>query len=175
MDVNLTKEDHRVAVSVTKNSTEEQLLGAVQRAETASDECAILYDLFDDRFLGAKESAPTLDNDGNALQVGAMYYNSVTLTTHIWNGSGWDTTSLSANDIKVSYESNPDTNALTDAEKISVGYVDTMKIQTDALALTGMSVLSGTNLTPQTIGLTATKVISFDALTVEVGTGTPGS
>jgi len=95
MEVILTKEDHRVSVEVTKNATEEQLLGAVQRAETASDECAILYDLFSDRFLTPKESAPTLDDNGEALQVGAMYYNSVSLTTHIWNGSGWDTISVS--------------------------------------------------------------------------------
>jgi len=34
-----------------------------------------IYDTFDDRFLGVKTSDPTLDNDGNALQDGAMYFN----------------------------------------------------------------------------------------------------
>lgn len=34
-----------------------------------------IYDTFDDRFLGAKTNDPIVDNDGNALQDGAMYFN----------------------------------------------------------------------------------------------------
>ena len=34
-----------------------------------------IYDTFDDRFLGTKTVDPTLDNDGNALIDGAMYFN----------------------------------------------------------------------------------------------------
>ena len=34
-----------------------------------------IYDTFDDRFLGTKTVDPTLDNDGNALTDGAMYFN----------------------------------------------------------------------------------------------------
>ena len=29
---------------------------------------------FDDRYLGAKSSAPTVDNDGDALITGALYF-----------------------------------------------------------------------------------------------------
>ena len=32
------------------------------------------FDLFDDSFLGAKSSNPTVDNDGNALKDGALYF-----------------------------------------------------------------------------------------------------
>jgi len=35
---------------------------------------AASYDLFDDRFLGAKSSDPSVDNDGNTLVDGAMYW-----------------------------------------------------------------------------------------------------
>ncbi len=35
-----------------------------------------IYDTFDDRFLGVKTSDPLLDNDGNILQDGAIYFNS---------------------------------------------------------------------------------------------------
>lgn len=35
-----------------------------------------IYDTFDDRFLGVKASDPLVDNDGNILQDGAMYFNS---------------------------------------------------------------------------------------------------
>lgn len=37
-----------------------------------------LLDQFDDRYLGSKVIEPALDNDGNALLVGALYFDSVT-------------------------------------------------------------------------------------------------
>tara|TARA_R110000772_G_scaffold142527_2_gene252184 strand:- start:135 stop:2261 length:2127 start_codon:yes stop_codon:yes gene_type:complete len=42
-----------------------------QTAQTASE---LALDNFDDRYLGAKGSAPTLDNDGDALITGALYF-----------------------------------------------------------------------------------------------------
>lgn len=47
------------------------------------------YDSFDDRYLGAKAANPTLDNDGNALVGGTLYYNTVSLEMLLWNGSAW--------------------------------------------------------------------------------------
>ena len=49
-----------------------------------------IYDNFDDRFLGTKASDPTLDNDGNALVEGAIYYNSTTNEVKFYNGTSWD-------------------------------------------------------------------------------------
>ena len=54
------------------------------------------FDTFDDRFLGTFTTDPTLDNDGNAISVGAVYYNSVGLATKFYNGSTWDDPSQSA-------------------------------------------------------------------------------
>jgi hypothetical protein len=48
-----------------------------------------VYDQFDDRFLGAKSSDPTLDNDGNSLVTGAIYFNTTTSLMKIWNGTAW--------------------------------------------------------------------------------------
>ena len=48
-----------------------------------------VYDQFDDRFLGAKSNDPTLDNDGNALVTGAIYFNTTTSLMKIWNGTAW--------------------------------------------------------------------------------------
>jgi len=61
-------------------------------AATASDRATIesLYDTFDDRYLGTKTSDPTLDNDGNALIVGAMYFNSTENHTRFFNGAVWE-------------------------------------------------------------------------------------
>ena len=54
------------------------------------------FDTFDDRFLGTFTTDPTHDNDGNAISVGAVYYNSVELATKFYNGSSWDDPSQSA-------------------------------------------------------------------------------
>lgn len=40
-------------------------------------------------FLGAKASDPTVDNEGNPLVVGVMYYNTVSGTLRIWSGTVW--------------------------------------------------------------------------------------
>lgn len=40
-------------------------------------------------FLGEKTSDPLVDNQGNPLQIGVMYYNSVSGTLRIWNGTEW--------------------------------------------------------------------------------------
>jgi hypothetical protein len=48
-----------------------------------------LFDNFDDRYLGSKTSDPTLDNDGNALLTGALYFNSATSAMKVYTGSAW--------------------------------------------------------------------------------------
>jgi hypothetical protein len=58
-------------------------------AETARDQTLTAYDNFDDRYLGAKTSNPTLDNDGNALAAGALYFNSTDGAMRVYTGSVW--------------------------------------------------------------------------------------
>jgi hypothetical protein len=48
-----------------------------------------LLDNFDDRYLGAKTSDPALDNDGNALVLGALYFNSTDGVMKVYTASGW--------------------------------------------------------------------------------------
>lgn len=50
--------------------------GTYHSARYYAEQAAVQFDNFDDRYLGAKSSAPTLDNDGNALLNGALYYDS---------------------------------------------------------------------------------------------------
>ena len=58
-------------------------------AEAARDATLTAYDNFDDRYLGSKTSNPTLDNDGNALVGGALYFNSVSGVMNLYTGSAW--------------------------------------------------------------------------------------
>jgi hypothetical protein len=47
------------------------------------------YDNFDDRYLGPKASNPALDNDGNALVAGALYFDTTSAGMKVYTGSAW--------------------------------------------------------------------------------------
>ena len=58
-------------------------------AATSASSAATSYDQFDDRYLGDKSSDPTVDNDGNPLLTGALYYNTVLSAMKVYSGSAW--------------------------------------------------------------------------------------
>lgn len=60
-----------------------------QAAASSASAAASLYDQFDDRFLGAKSSDPSLDNDGDPLVAGQLYYNTVELVLKVYTGAAW--------------------------------------------------------------------------------------
>ncbi len=62
---------------------------AVTSAAASATSAAASYDNFDDRYLGAKSSAPTVDNDGNVLLVGALYWSTITNSFWVWSGTSW--------------------------------------------------------------------------------------
>jgi len=62
---------------------------AANAANSARDSALAAYDNFDDRYLGTKTSDPTLDNDGNALVGGALYFNSTDNAMKVYTGSAW--------------------------------------------------------------------------------------
>ena len=96
---------------------------AQSAAESARDATLAAYDNFDDRYLGPKSSAPTLDNDGNALIAGSLYFDTTTEIMKVYTGSAWVTAygpAMTAAEIKTSYESNADTNAFTDSDETNL-------------------------------------------------------
>ena len=83
-------------------ATAKAVLTAADAVATAADvvssaanaaSAAATYDGFDDRYLGSKSSAPTVDNDGNSLVVGALYYDSTGAVMKVYTASGWIATS----------------------------------------------------------------------------------
>jgi hypothetical protein len=58
-------------------------------AQSAADSALAALDSFDDRYLGQKTSDPTLDNDGNALVAGALYFNTTSNVMKVYEGSVW--------------------------------------------------------------------------------------
>ena len=59
---------------------------AAEAAQTAAETAA---DNFDDTYLGAKASDPTVDNDGDALNAGDLYFNTTSNVLRVYSGSAW--------------------------------------------------------------------------------------
>jgi len=70
--------------------------GSATAAAASAAAAAASYDSFDDRYLGPKATAPSVDNDGNSLLAGALYFNTVSLVMQVWTGSAWASISSSA-------------------------------------------------------------------------------
>ena len=120
-------------------------------AEAARDATLAAYDSFDDRYLGSKTSDPSVDNDGNALVAGSLYYNSVSEIMKLYTGSAWVAAYVSG-----------------------TGYVATSDIgvtvqayDSDLTTWAGKTAPSGT-----VVGTTDTQTLS--AKTIEAGTFTNG-
>jgi hypothetical protein len=58
-------------------------------SQAAADAALAALDSFDDRYLGQKSTAPTVDNDGNALITGALYFDTTDDAMKVWDGSNW--------------------------------------------------------------------------------------
>jgi len=78
------------ATSATNAATSETNAAAssVSAANSAAAAASSL-DSFDDRYLGQKASAPTVDNDGDALVTGALYYDTTAQEMRVYDGAGW--------------------------------------------------------------------------------------
>jgi hypothetical protein len=66
-------------------------------AQYASNVAQYTLNEFNTIYLGAKATAPTLDNDGNPLIVGALYFNTVTDIMYSWDGTSWISAIVGAN------------------------------------------------------------------------------
>jgi hypothetical protein len=115
-------------------------------AGNAATSAAASYDAFDDRYLGSKTSDPSLDNDGNALLTGALYWNSTANEMRVYSGSSWIVSYLPAS-----------------------GYATL----TGAETLTNKDLSSGTNTFPSTLA-TKTGTETLTNKTIEAGTFTNG-
>ena len=78
-------EDQKDLAVSAKNAA----VSAQGAAESARDATLAAYDSFDDRYLGAKASDPALDNDGDALAAGMLYYNTTVPEMRLYTGSAW--------------------------------------------------------------------------------------
>ena len=131
------------------------LEGVVGNAESAANSAAAAaasYDSFDDRYLGAKSSAPTVDNDGNALITGALYFNSTSNVMNVrtsaggWTAAGSNVNGTSGREVFV-----VGTNSTNSAGVSYTGSTTSFPVSYDApyvdVYLNGVKMLNGTDVT----------------------------
>ncbi len=55
-----------------------------------AEQAAAAVDGFDDTYLGAKSSDPTVDNDGDALTAGDLYFSTTANKLRVYDGTNWN-------------------------------------------------------------------------------------
>jgi hypothetical protein len=73
-------------------------------AANSAAAAAAAFDNFDDTYLGSKTSDPTVDNDGNALVSGALYFNSTANEMRVYDGANWIAASSAGTASLILYE-----------------------------------------------------------------------
>ena len=73
-------------------------------AAASAASAATALDSFDDRYLGVKSSNPTVDNDGNALVAGALYFNDSANEMRVYDGANWIAATSAGNVSLILYE-----------------------------------------------------------------------
>jgi hypothetical protein len=111
----------QAGIAATQASNASASASAALVSENAA---AASYDAFDDRYLGAKASDPTVDNDGDPLIVGALYFSTSLSVMRIWNGSTWQDASSSVNGTALRFEYTATAGQTTFAATYDVGFVD---------------------------------------------------
>ena len=117
-----------------------------------------LYDSFDDRYLGTKTSAPTVDNDGDALLTGALYFDTTTNVLGVYNGTAWEypvaeaqtaqaaaETAQTAAELAETNASTSETNAAASATAAATSETNAGNYQVSAAASEANAATSETN------------------------------
>lgn len=145
-------------------------------AESARDATLAAYDQFDDRYLGTKTSDPTLDNDGNPLVAGALYFNSTSGVMKLYTGSAWVAAYVSGNDYLLKASNLSDLpNTATARTNLGLGTTDSpqftavnignasdttvTRVSAGLIAVEGSNVLMASNI--------GTSVQAYDANTAK--------
>lgn len=95
---------------------------------------AASLDAFDDIYLGAKAADPTLDNDGDALTTGDLYFNTTTNQLMSYNGAAWQVAAAASVDGIVT---TADAVAITINSDETVDFTSDISLPDGAYALLG--------------------------------------
>ena len=143
--------DTNAATATTKAS--EAAASATSAAQSAASAATVL-DNFDDRYLGAKTSDPSTDNDGQPLIVGALYFNSTDGVMKIYSASGWLAASSAsvATMSKFKYTATSGQTVFTGAD--DAGTTLSVNVGAEIVTLNGIVLEAGTDYTPASGSIT---------------------
>ena len=148
--------ESNAATSASNASTSES------NAATSATSAAASYDSFDDRYLGAKSSSPSLDNDGDALLTGALYWDTTAEEMRVYTGTGWTAAGSAVNGTSNRQTYTATSGQTTFAITYDVGYVDVYLNGVKLLVGTDFTATSGTNIV-LTTGATSGDIIDIVA------------
>lgn len=130
-------------------------------AATSAASAATSLDNFDDTYLGAKSSDPSVDNDGDALQTGALYFNSSTNQIKYWDGSSW--TGIGVNtDIQVKVSANDTTAGYLNGKLVAgsgITLSETNDGGNETLSIGGATLPTITGIAPTVATNSATDIV----------------
>lgn len=122
-------------------------------AASSATSAATSYDSFDDRYLGSKSSSPSIDNDGDALLTGALYWDTTAEEMRVYTGTGWTAAGSAVNGTSNRQVYTATSGQTTFAITYDVGYVDVylngskLKVSTDFTATSGTNIVLATGAT----------------------------
>jgi len=130
------------ATSATNAATSETNAGnSATSAATSAASALAAFDNFDDTYLGAKASDPTVDNDGDPLTGGDLYYNTTSNVMRVYTGSAWVTAYVPGDAANITSTATGDVSATN--VQAAIAELDTEKVP--RTSTTGSAVLpSGT-------------------------------
>jgi len=131
-------------------------------ASTSATNAAASYDAFDDRYLGNKSSSPSVDNDGNALLTGALYFDTVANEMRVYTGSTWKATGSAVNGTSSRQVYTATASQTTFAIVYDVGFVDVYLNGVKLIVTSDFTATSGTNIVLAT-GATAGDIVDIVA------------
>ena len=134
---------------------------AQSAAETAKTAAETAYDNFDDRYLGAKSSDPSADNDGDSLVTGALYFNTSNNVMMVYSGSAWQRTTPTSSD-QTNINALSASAVITDMDLLATSAVITdMDLLATSANVTAMGLL-GTSAVVTDMGLLGTSAVITD-------------
>ena len=152
-------------------------------ASTSATNAASSLSGLNSKYLGSKSSAPTLDNNGNALVSGALYYNTTGSQLYVYNGTSWDAAAFSTTGTVTSFNtrtgaitlSNSDVTTALGITPISASSTDTLTNKSISGSTNTITNLNASNLSSGTVpsarlSLSSTDIPSLDASKITTGT-----
>lgn len=140
--IDITEENKQIVLAAATQVAADRIVVedardiAVEKSEIAKESADAVQIVF----LGAKSVDPVVDNQGNPLVVGTMYYNDVIGQLKLWDGATWTTAAFSAEGAVFSFNGRTGAVALTNSDvTIAVGknlsdaikYSESDKVLTD--------------------------------------------